>query len=252
MWHKPRLLLITADLLLLVGVVLFGVAAAKWFSNLPLMPVRHVIVKNELRDVTRAELEQALGGLRGNLYSVSLDGVRSGLERLPWVRRAEVRRRWPDALEVTLHEQRAVARWGEGTQQLVNTLGEVFYGNSGGGGSTNLAALPTFIGPLGSAPDLLAQYQQVKALLAPIGRQPKQLILTPRLAWQVRLDDGLWLEVGREQHKAQIAQRLQRFASAYDQIVAPRQTRPLVADLRYPNGFVLRGAAKDVTGSQPG
>jgi cell division protein FtsQ len=254
MWHKPRLLVITADLLMLVGVVLLGVAAAKWLAHVPLLPVRHVVVTSELREVTRGELEQAIGTLRGNLYSVSLDGVRSNLERLPWVRRADVRRRWPDTLEVTLHEQRAVARWGEGTQQLVNNFGEVFYGSAGSGTNANrVGGLPTFIGPLGTAPDLLARYEEMKALLVPIGRQPRQLILTPRLAWQVKLDDGLWLEVGREQQKAQIAQRLRRFAGAYAQTVAARQPKPVVADLRYPNGFVLRGArANDATGSQPG
>ena len=245
MWHKPRLLLATADLLLIAGVVLLCLALAKWVVRLPLMPIQHVVVTHELREVSRAELEQVLAGVQGNLYSVSLEGVRHALEKLAWVRRAEVRRKWPNTLVLTLQEQKAVARWGDGSQQLVNSYGEVFYGNSIPV-SSSLDNLPSLMGPLGSAPDLLAQLAEIQTALASTGRTPVQLTLNSRLAWQLRLDDGMLIELGREQQRAQIVQRLQRFASVYAQSVASSQQKAQVVDLRYPNGFVLRAVANGV------
>lgn len=238
MWHKPRLMLAAADLLWIAGGLMLAAAAVVAFARLPILPIRQVVVTGELREVQRADVEQALSGLRGNLVSVSLDGVRAALEKLPWVRRAEVRRKWPGTLELTLHEHRPVARWGDGAQQLVNAEGEVFYAT----GSARAATLPVFAGPLGSAPEILARYDEVRRLLAPTGRTARQLTLTPRLAWQVRLDDGLALELGREQAKSPIRERLARFVEVYPAAVATRQPKPQVADLRYPNGFVLRGA----------
>jgi cell division protein FtsQ len=35
--------------------------------------------------------------LRGNFFTVDLEAVKETFEKLPWVRKAEVRRRWPDA-----------------------------------------------------------------------------------------------------------------------------------------------------------
>lgn len=245
MWNSPRLLFATADALFLVGAVLLGMAALHWFSRLPLLPVRYVAVDQEPREVTRSDLERALSGLRGNLYSVSLEGVRQSLQRLPWVRRAEVRRRWPDVLEVTLYEQRAVARWGDGVNQWVNVEGEVFFGirSDETRNAADFAGLPTFQGPLGTAAVVLAQYQELKTLLAPIDRLPEQVTLTPRLAWEVRLDDGMQMFLGRERERLQVEQRVRRFANAYARTVAVQGVRPQAVDLRYPNGFVMRMAS---------
>lgn len=244
MWNNPRLLLATADLLWLTGGLLLLAALAIWGSRQPIAPLSRVVVINELKEVQRADIELALQGLRGNMISVSLDGVRASLEKLAWVRRAEVRRRWPATLELTLHEQEAAARWGDGSQQLVNVQGEVFYAP---GAQRRLDSLPLFQGPIGSAPELLARYREASTVLQPTGRLPRQVTLTPRQAWLLRLDDGLWIELGREQTKAPVLARLQRFAGVYGSVVATRPVKPTLIDLRYPNGFVMR-----VAGAVPG
>ena len=239
MWNNSRLLFATADFLWVVGSLMLLSALATWGSRQPIVPLTRILVVNELQEVQRADIEQALQGLRGNMISVSLDGVRGSLERLPWVRRAEVRRRWPATLELTLHEQKPVARWGDGTQQLVNVQGEIFYAP---GARRELEGLPVFQGPIGSAPEILARYHEAFEVLKPTGRKPKQVTLTARQAWQLRLDDGLWVELGREQAKAPVVARLKRFAEIYDPVITSRDSRPSLVDLRYPNGFVMRVA----------
>ena len=244
MWHNPRLLMATADFIWVIGGMLLLAALAVWVSRQPIVPLTRVVVTNELKEVQRADIEQALQGLRGNMMTVSLDGVRGAFEKLAWVRRADVRRRWPSTLELTLHEQEPVARWGDGMQQLVNVQGEVFYAHSAQRAMTDL---PVFIGPVGSAPEILARFREVSEALAPTHRVATQVNLTARLAWQLRLDDGLWIELGREQAKAPVLTRLRRFAEVYEKVLATRTAKSSMVDLRYPNGFVFR-----VAGAAPG
>ena len=235
MWHKPQLLTAIADLLLLIGVAVLVGGGLLWASRLPLFPLREVAIAEPLRETRRAEIEHALKGqLRGNFFSVRPDQVRQALEQLPWVRRAEVRRQWPGRLEVRIEEHEAVARWGEGQAQLVNSHGEVFYG------ATKALPPTVLFGPTGSAPEVLQRFREFARVLAPTGRTPQQVTLSPRLAWRIRLDDGMAIELGREQPKAPLLARLERFAGAYGEAVAARASRPAEADLRYPNGFALR------------
>lgn len=235
MWHKPQLLIAIADLLWLVGVAILLVAIVLGVTRLPLFPLQALAVSAPLQETRRGEIERALAGkLHGNFFSVRPDRVRDALETLPWVRKAQVRRRWPGTLEVTIEEHRAVARWGEGAAQLVNSYGEVFYGAT--------RQLPPLVlsGPTGAAPELLARAAEFSAALAPTGRAVRQLALSPRLAWRIVLDDGLVIELGQEQEKAPIVERLKRFAGVYGEVIAGRAVPPAAVDLRYPNGFALR------------
>jgi len=162
--------------------------------------------------------------------------VRRSFESLPWVRKVEVRRLWPDRIEVAIEEHVALARWGADTraQRLVNTHGEVFTGEISGDG------LPRFAGPPGSAQELTHRYAAFRQALAPMKLEPGQVLLSPRHAWQLRLSNGLTLELGRDQLKEPVLERLSRFVAFYAQTLGRLNRRLDYVDLRYPNGFALR------------
>ena len=150
MWDNPRRLNMLAGFLVGLVVLAFTLTALQLGLRSTLWPVREVTIQGELKHTMRSEIEAALQQrVAGNFFSVDVDGVRSALERLPWVRRAAVRRVWPDRLEVTLEEHVALARWGESA--LVNTYGERFVGGS-------KEALPRFSGPRGSESELARRY----------------------------------------------------------------------------------------------
>ena len=228
-----------ADLLFFAAALALGYAATLAAARLPLFPLREVAVVVPLREVTPTQIEYAARtALAGNFFTVNLDAVRAAFEKLPWVRKAEVRRRWPDGLELAIEEHLAAARWknADGTEaRLVNSEGEVFAAASN-------AALPLFIGPEGSAPAILERYRELGPLLEPLGRRLQSLALSPRQAWQLRLDDGVLLDLGRDQAKSRINDRLQRFAAAYRQAAERLRARADIIDLRYPNGFAMRVA----------
>jgi cell division protein FtsQ len=179
--------------------------------------------------------------LKGNFFSLDLEEVRGTLERLPWVRKVELRRVWPAGLEVNIEEHHPVARWGEGRGELVNSFGEVFAATAP---ADEMAALPMLYGPSGTAPEVLKRYGEFVGSFKVLGQKPVQVTLSPRLAWQAKLENGMVVEMGREQPKAPVALRLQRFIGAYPETVGRRPIRPSVVDLRYPNGFAMRVAGE--------
>ena len=110
MWNKPHLLNAIADLLILAAIAALLVAAAVWLVRVPALPVRQVVFVEELPHTRRPDIEQALPvALQGNFFSINLEAVRGELERLPWVRKVELRRVWPARLEVKVEEHRPAA-----------------------------------------------------------------------------------------------------------------------------------------------
>lgn len=240
-WDRPPLMNFVADLLLLVAAASLAWAGLQGFQRLPLFTLRQVVIQGDLQQVTRMQLEYAVkSSVSGNFFTVNLDGVRGAFEKLPWVRRAEVRRVWPDGLELTIEEQKAVARWrrSDGEYRLVNSLGEVFV-------AATEQRLPDFSGPEGSAAQVLEHYHEFSAVLAGIDRQAQAVHLSPRQAWQLRLDDGLVLELGREETKHPVKERLERFAANYRETLLLTRSVPSMIDMRYPNGFALQSAHAD-------
>ena len=259
MWNRPQLMIAVSDLLFVAGAASLLVAATIWSARLPFFPLREIVFQNELRELRVADIERSLAGrLRGNFFSVDLNGLRRTLEGLPWVRHAEVYRRWPGKIEVNIEEHRPVAFWGTSGSQLVNSYGEVFFvdtdesdeSDGSEGSKLQKSHLPVLTGPIGMAQEMLGYFHQAEALLAPIRRQPKALDVSPRLALRLTLDDGMVVELGREQDKAPIQQRLERFVEHYPSVLAAAGRRPEVVDMRYPSGFALRVGAPRVTESK--
>lgn len=249
MWDNPRLLNMAANLLIGVAALLFAYAGLQLLLRSPLFPLREIVVRGELKNASREEIANAMDGVGGNFFAVDLAAMRARLEQVSWVRRVDLRRAWPDRIEVKLEEHVAFARWGD--TGLVNTYGEAFAASMDGNAE---ARLPLFAGPAGTEGELTRHYRRFAELLAALGEAPEQgviaaVVLTPRYAWQLRLAGGLDLELGRDGAEP-VEQRLARFVAAYPESLGrlPRRADATGAemqrhvDLRYPNGFALRVA----------
>jgi cell division protein FtsQ len=255
MWDNPRLLNgISAGLLVVAGLLVsWGVYYSVVTSQLfPLRVVRVQAVQGELTRLTEMQIDEALSGrVSGNFFGIDLDGVRIKLGALPWVRKVAVRRSWPDRLDVAIEEHVALARWGD--DRLVNVQGEVFDG--GGADMRERQALPLLFGPAASERQVTERYRVFKTILAPLGSalEPRQVLLSGRYAWRLRLANGLVVELGREVSQEPVpsqgaqapaplpvTERLARFAAIYPQTLGKLRRRLDYVDLRYPNGFALR------------
>lgn len=234
MWDNHQALDLLASSLFALVTLAAIYAMSHWAVNLPVFPVKEVSVSSvsssgdKLKHVTR---EQITGAVRseflGSFFTVDLDATCNAFRKLPWVRVASARRQWPQSLEVTLEEHVVLARWG--STALVNTHGEIFNAASDD-------KLPVFDGPEESARDMARQYAVFSKLLRPLQQSIEQINLSPRRAWQVRLENGTILELGREQMEA----RLERYALVHDRSIAQLNQQLSYVDLRYPNGFAVR------------
>ena len=110
----------------------------------------------------------------------------------------------------------------------MNTHGEVFNGIVD-------YPLPAFIGQPDTSAQVTQMYGELNAVLQPIKRQIEQINLSPRYAWQVKLDNGMVLELGREE----MQQRLKRFVTVYPYSLAELARPAKHVDLRYRNGFAV-------------
>jgi cell division protein FtsQ len=203
--------------------------ALYWLLLPERFPVGQIVLKGELRNTTRAEIEAMLPRGAVNFFALDLTAVRNGVERLPWVRRVAVRRVWPGALEVSIEEHVALARWGD--DRLVNTYGEAFSGKT-------KETLPSFVAPGGSAAEVTRRYRRFAQIVAPLGTGVERVVLTQRHAWQLRLGNGLHLMLGRDADLAE--ERLGKFVEAHAATLAKTGKKHDYVDLRYPNGFALR------------
>jgi cell division protein FtsQ len=162
--------------------------------------------------------------IQGNFFTVDLNRTRRSFEQLPWVRKVSVRRKFPWGLEVDIEEHVALAHWND--KELVNTYGEVFMAESN-------AELPTFVGQADTSEQVAQMYGELSQALLPLRQEIKQVSLSPRFAWQIRLKNGMTLELGREQ----MQQRLTRFVEVYPYSLATLTNPVKHVDLRYRNGF---------------
>ena len=244
-WQRPAMMNLVADGFFVTGGFLLIWATAIYLQQLPVFSLRHVVVVSATPQVARQQIEYvAKTAITGNFFTVDLAATRAAYQALPWVRKAELRRIWPDVLELTLEQHQAAAHWTpqDGESRLVNTYGEVFLATFDG--SEQAETLPVFEGPEGSAPRLLERFDEFKRGLSAIARVPVSVQLSAREAWRLTLDDGVTLELGRDQARHPVADRLARFIVSYP-IARSRLPVPLqVVDMRYPNGFALRAGGK--------
>lgn len=230
MWDNPRSLNLAAGTLVGVALLVFAIVGLVLLARSPLFPVTGIELTHPLGNTTREEIEAAARApIGGNFFALDPAELRAALEELPWVRRASVRRVWPDRLEVSLEEHVPLARWGE--RALVNIHGERF-------NATIDAPLPVLVGPAGTEHELARRYARFADVVAPLGARLERVVLSERHAWQLGLDSGLQLTLGRDADGAEA--RLSRFVAAYPATLGRIGRRIEYVDLRYRNGFALR------------
>src|SRR5690606_17475410 len=129
LWQDARALNLVAGAMTMVAFASLIVAGLWWLANRPMFELESIeigpVPGRALEHVSIPSLRAShLNRFTGNFFTVDLDRVRQAFEDAPWVRRAQVRRVWPNRLFVGIEEHRPLAQWGDG--RFVNTFGEPF------------------------------------------------------------------------------------------------------------------------------
>ena len=234
--------------LAIAGLMALLAAGAVWVTRQPALRVNAIRIEGDfVRNSASAVNAQVVPQVAGNFFALDLQHTRQVFEDLPWVRRAVVRRVFPNQIVVRLEEHQPVALWaGEGTaDRLVNVQGEVFRANPG---DVEDDDLPTLQGPSGSAPQVLAMFRQLVPVIAAMNTRIDSLALSPRGSWQADLNNGVHLELGRGDAAA-LGERCAGFVRTIGQVTQRYQSRLLWADLRHQSGYAVRLADVSATAS---
>lgn len=273
MWHDTRLLNGIANALF--GLVLLALLASGvwWLAHRPMFVLRQIKIESisngssspgspgnlanlgilELRHVNELTIRgTALPRLRGNFFTIDLDVVRQAFEAVPWVRRASVRREWPNRLIVELEEHQALATWGDDEGRLLSMNGELFTANLAEAeddlGQDN--NLPQLSGPAGSEKDVLARYWQLRKWFEPLNLMPEEVALSNRYAWSVKLNNGTTVELGREQDGHTLKDRVQRLIVVHPKLMQIANGKIESVDMRYSNGLAVKSGNLNLTVEQ--
>lgn len=235
-----KLMNLTATLLFALCALMLLAAGAWWVLRQPFFPLAAIRVDGEVTHNNEITLRANVAPqLAGNFFTVDLAKARTAFESVPWVRKAVVRREFPNRLRATLTEQVPVAHWGDDAgSKLVNNFGEVF--------EANVAEvdddLPRLYGPVDQAGQVLGMYRVLAPLFQPYDLSIDELALSGRGSWQVVLDTGATLELGRGRSEEVSARTLQFLKSVTQ--VASQYGRTLAsvegADLRHRDAYALR------------
>jgi cell division protein FtsQ len=224
------MLRILAWTLALLVVALPVVAVVNGWIGADHWPLRTLRVDGRLQRVDAQRLRATvLPYAAQGFFAVRLGDAQAAVARLPWVEHAEVRKRWPDVLEVSIVEHRPFARWG--SDRLLSQHGSLFPAQGG----RIPDGLPLLGGPDARVADVVALYNESRALFAPGGIDVRSVILDPRGSWSLTLSNGTDVIVGSSEARL----RLTRFARLLPQLLSQKQLPLTRADLRYTNGFAL-------------
>lgn len=207
--------------------VVFGgiYTTARWLLN---RPVERVVINGEFERVSADQLEAVLKTAMGRGFlAADLRAIQQQIAAQPWVASAQVSRRWPDTLAVTVTEEQPAARWGE--EGLLNARGRLFIRRA----SHIPAELPRLSGPEGSETEVASRYVAIREHLIERGLGLAELALDGRGAWTMKLSNGISVRLG----SVDVDARLARFYEALDVVVTNVAADLDFVDMRYTNGF---------------
>ncbi|HLD17421.1 MAG TPA: cell division protein FtsQ/DivIB [Coxiellaceae bacterium] len=206
-----------------------GYALWQAFKNPAFLPVGRVVVRARDGLVEPADVQALVRSeLNHNFLSIHPSHIERKLLQLPWVQAVSIRRVWPNRLDIFIKERTPIARWGK--DGLIDHSFQTFYPAV----STLPEQLVELNGPLGSEEEVYNQYVQLQHLLQPLSLSINLLNLNSRGSWQLTLNSGLIVIVGRKDPLFRWA----RFIAWYPELQKHGQKMTQV-DLRYPNGFSI-------------
>lgn len=226
-WRTP----LKRGLRLLAGgiVVAVIITAGRWLLGIEWQPMAlsEWQLESTLVYEDRARFDAALTPFRGrSLLTLSPQAVQDTVEGLPWIDTATVTKVWPSGLLIAVREHEPVARW-NGTQVL----------NSDGEPLARPVAdlvLAELSGPDRQAKRVMEQYLQYSRVFSDSGYRLKGVLMHPRGAWDLTLDNGIKVTLGSRD----MLERTRRVVALLERGGLDTTTIDYI-DARYPNGLAV-------------
>lgn len=228
--NYTRWLKVVAVLFVVILLALAGMGLRAWLLSPLDWPVRVVKIDGIRGPLSPQQVKAVVAKQLGaGFFGLNLGAVAKALTGIPWVYRADVGRRWPDALIIRLTLQQPIAYWG--THALLNKDGDPFSPPV----TTFPKGLPFLAGPAGKEHEVMQRFLMAKQLFADDNLKVTGLSEDARRAYRLYFANGIELVIGRKWDM----QRMARLAAVYARVLASKSSLIARIDLRYPNGFVV-------------
>lgn len=194
------------------------------------MPIKSVRLGGQLQHIKAEEVQNAvLKNMQRSFFLVNITTVQQIVAVLPWVAQADVRRVWPDTLQIVIKERIPAARWG--AQGVISETGVVFYPEP----TSIPAELAQLRGPPGSEQRVLDHYHQFQTALKPLVWKIRELEMNARGNWLIDMAGGLKLVLS----DTNSINSLRHFVQASVEMGTNSLEKMRTVDLRYHNGFAV-------------
>ncbi|MCW8332716.1 cell division protein FtsQ/DivIB [Vibrio sp. SCSIO 43135] len=214
--------------LLSIGFTLYSTLSWMWDDQR--LPLSKIVLQGDLNYVSANNVQQAFSELEhiGTFMSQDIDELQEVVSTIPWVAHASIRKQWPDTIKVFLTEYQAEAIWNGNA--LLNEKGNVFDGDIGQLKGERVK----LYGPTGSSQEVLNIWREITPLFKALDLNITSLVLNDRRAWQIILDNGIRLELGKES----LNERIERFIALYTSLGSDADKVSYI-DLRYDTGAAI-------------
>lgn len=190
----------------LIGLISIGWWLTKMLVEQEHAPVNSIVITGEMPYTQREEVISAMSNIDlGNFFQVNVNEIQRTVSTLPWVYSVAVRKQWPNEVKIYVVDQTPIALWNG--DFLLNQFGKAFQADR----KQLTHALPEFFGPEGTELLALENFTNLNDLLEYRSLAIDELVLSERFSWQLTLNDGVMLNLGREER----VKRVQRFMDVY-------------------------------------
>jgi len=209
-----------------------GIVIATYELSLAMLDrtISSIEISGPFQRVSALQIEEAISDeIDEGFVGADLDRIQDRIVALPWIDQARVARRWPSRISITVTEQVPAAIWGE--SGLLNTRGELFVAAA----RHIPAELPRLSGPDERSAEVATRYLAVRDQLIPVGLDLRRVHVDARGAWQMTLNNGIEVRLGRRN----VAERTDLFLGVVTDIITGHAKEIDYVDMRYGNGFTI-------------
>jgi cell division protein FtsQ len=215
--------------LLFIGIMLYSTISWMWDDER--LPLSQFVLQGDFEYLESDDVQQVLASVDtlGTFMSQDVDELQYVVEELPWIAQASIRKQWPETVKIYVVEHRPSAIW-NGTSML-NNEGDIFYADVS---LVNTDELIKLYGMDSTSSLVLQTWREIVPKFTKLGLTISSVVLNDRQAWQLILENGIRLELGKDS----LDERLERFFSLYNQLGQDSQKVSYI-DLRYDTGAAI-------------
>ncbi len=195
-------------------------------------PIRFISIESTFQQVKANQIQEVItSDLDNGFLRLDIPQIHSHILDMPWVDKVLIARKWPSKLELQIYEHVPVARWGD--SGLLNHRGDLFVEiDNPNHIPSDLAYLN---GPDGSSLEVAERYFYLRDHLIPLGMNVREVSMSARGAWLIKLYNGIEVNFGKED----LNERFNSFIDIAKNILSQDPERIESVDMRYDNGFTL-------------